>query len=213
MGTDRVGPSGYRHAPGVVPMSLRPSGVVEPLPLVIVRTGQAPVRQGEPCTGLWRVQSGLLAATVVNPQGRELWIDVMGAGELVGDVPGDVAAWTWRALRPCRLVAARGDVEREALVARTARLTTAAMDLAWQDVPNRIERRLLDLAERFGHPGPVGTTIPIVLRHEDLAALAGTTRESATRAVRALTSAGRITRAGRGRYVVPTPPLRPSSGG
>lgn len=186
-------------------MSLRPSGVVEPLPLVIVRTGQAPVRQGEACAGLWRVQSGLLCASVVDPQGRELWIDVIGAGELVGDVPGDVAAWTWRALRPCRLVAVRGEAERDAFVDRTRRLTVAAMDLAWSDVPTRIERRLRDLADRFGRPVPDGVAIPIALRHEDLAALAGTTRESASRAVSALTGAGRITRTGRGRYVVSTP--------
>lgn len=188
-------------------MSVRPSGVVEPLPLVVVRTGQAPVRQGEPCAGLWRVQHGLLCATAVNPHGRELWIDVMGPGDLVGDARGEPAAWTWRALRPSRLVAAHRDADREALSDRTARLTTAMMDLAWLDVPARIERRLQDLADRFGYPAPGGTAIPIVLRHDDLAALAGTTRESASRAIRTLTLTGLIARTARGRYLV-RPALR-----
>jgi CRP-like cAMP-binding protein len=193
-------------------MSVRPSGVVEPLPLVIVRTGQAPVRQGEPCAGLWRVQHGLLCASVVSPHGRELWIDVMGPGDLVGHAHGATAAWTWRALRPSRLVAARRDADREALAERTARLTMAMMDLAWLDVPTRIERRLQDLADRFGHPAAGGTAIPIVLRHDDLAALAGTTRESASRALRTLTRNGRVTRIARGRYVV-RPALREVAGG
>lgn len=179
-------------------------GVVEPLPLMIVRTGQSPVRQGEPSSGLWRVQSGMLCATVVNANGRELWVDVMGPGDLVGEVPAAVAPWTWRALRPSRLVATHHD-DHEALAQRTTRMTAVAMDLAWLDVPGRIERRLLDLAERFGRPAPGGTAIPLLLRHEDLAALAGTTRESASRAVRTLTGAGRIARTGRGRYVVRAP--------
>jgi CRP/FNR family cyclic AMP-dependent transcriptional regulator len=186
-------------------MDPRPMGVVEPLPLVIVRTGQSPVRQGEPSTGLWRIQSGVLCATVVNAHGRERWIDLMGPGDLVGEVHGGVAPWTWRALRPSRLVATRSGADREALIERTSRMTAVAMDLAWLDVPGRIERRLLDLAERFGRPVPSGTAIPLLLRHEDLAALAGTTRESASRAVRTLTAAGRIARMGRGRYVVRVP--------
>jgi len=186
-------------------MDLRPMGVVEPLPLVIVRTGQSPVRQGEPGTGLWRVQSGLLCATVVNAHGRELWVDVIGPDDLVGEVPGGIAPWTWRALRPSRLVATRPEVDHEALARRTMRTTAVAMDLAWLDVPGRIERRFLDLAERFGRPVPGGTAIPLLLRHEDLAALAGTTRESASRAVRTLTTAGLIARTGRGRYVVRAP--------
>jgi CRP-like cAMP-binding protein len=185
-------------------MSVRPSGVVEPLPLVILRPGQAPVRQGEPCAGLWRVQTGLLCAAVLSDEGRELWLDVMGPGDLVGDDVGVTAAWTARALRPSRLVSAHPSAALEARTHRNARLATAAADLAWVDVPGRIERRLCDLASRFGEPVPGGIAVRFSLRHDDLAALAGTTRESASRAVGALTAAGRIARIGRGRYVVHT---------
>ena len=88
---------------------------------------------------------------------------------------------------------------------RTARLASAVADLAWLDVSERVERRLRDLADRFGRPVPGGIEIPFALRHDDLAPLAATTRESTSRAIRDLTEAGRITRIGRGRYVVRTP--------
>lgn len=186
-------------------MSMRPSGVLEPLPLVVLRPGEMPVRQGEPCAGLWRVQTGLLCAAIVNEEGRELWLDVMGPGDVVGDAVGVTAAWSARALRPTRLVTARGTRGHDALADRTARLAAVVADLAWLDVPGRVERRLRDLADRFGRPVAGGVEIPFALRHDDLAPLAATTRESTSRAIRDLTEAGRIARVGRGRYVVRSP--------
>jgi CRP-like cAMP-binding protein len=180
----------------------RPSGVVEPLPLVVVRTGQTPVRQGEPCAGVWRVQAGLLRATFVTDEGRELWLDIVGPGELVGDHPGVPAAWSVTAMRPSRLIAAHPFETHDAFARQAARLAAAASDLAWLDVPARIDRRLRDLAARFGNPVPGGVLLPLRLRQEDLAALAGTTRESANRAVRALIASGRLAQPRRGRYVV-----------
>lgn len=165
-----------------------------------------PVRQGEPCAGLWRVQTGLLCAAIVSDDGRELWLDVMGPGDVVGDTAGVHAAWTVRALRPTRLVAARRALGTDALADRTARLASTVADLAWLDVPGRVEGRLRDLADRFGRPVPGGVEIPFALRHDDLAPLAATTRESTSRAIRDLTEGGRIARVGRGRYVVRTPP-------
>jgi len=182
-------------------MGLRPTGVVEPLPLVVLRPGQAPVRQGEPCAGVWRVQAGLLCASVVDDEGRELWLDVMGPGDVVGDGAGIRAAWTSRALRPSRLVAASA-ADAEVIAARTARLAAVATEIAWLGARERVERRLLDLAERFGVPVLGGVEIPFPLRQDDLAALAGTCRETATRAVHAMTAEGRLERIRRGRYVV-----------
>jgi CRP-like cAMP-binding protein len=188
-------------------MSQRPSGVVEPLPLVVLRAGQAPVRQGEPCAGLWRVQSGLLRASLVTEHGRELWLDVLGPGDVVGDHADVGSAWTVTALRPTRLLVRHPDDERDALARRTVRIASVAADLAWLDVPARIEHRLRELATRLGDPVPGGRSVPLALRNDDLAALAGTTRESANRAVRALIGSGRLEQPRRGRYVV-RPALR-----
>ncbi|MDP9298326.1 MAG: Crp/Fnr family transcriptional regulator [Actinomycetota bacterium] len=185
-------------------MAERLPRVREPLPLTLaVPKGRALIHQGESGTGLWVVESGALIATIVSPDGRMLAIDVLGTGDGVGEPVGQVSPATVRALRPSRLrpvdpVAAQG-----LLAARATRATARALDLAWFDVSTRLERRLDDLAARFGLSTETGTRIGLSLTQEDLAALTGATRESVNRALHAMERAARLDIEGRGRYVVP----------
>jgi CRP/FNR family cyclic AMP-dependent transcriptional regulator len=174
----------------------------EPLPLVPLRSGQTIVRQGERCPTLWRVGSGMLSAAAVGRDGRELTLDVLGPGDPVGEPAGEVSALTIRAMRPSRLVPAAGRDVEALLASRARRREALACDLAWLGVADRVARRLDDLAARFGRPVPGGTLIPFALTQETLASLAGTSRESANRAIRRLATVGTIAVVGRGRYVV-----------
>jgi len=196
-------------------MIQRPSGAVEPLPLIVLRPGQVPVRQGEPCPALWVVESGVLRASVVAADGHELVLDLLGPGDLAGEPDHLPAAATLRTLRPARLRPVPPSQVSAGLARRAGRVTQFACDLAWLDAPGRVERRLADLAERFGRPVPAGTAIAVRLTQEDLAGLAGTTRETANRAIHALTARGRLTVERRGRYVVRAPlrvvPQRPDA--
>jgi CRP/FNR family transcriptional regulator, cyclic AMP receptor protein len=183
-------------------MVVRPVGVVQPLPLVVVRTGHTAVRQGEPCPDLWSIESGVFAARMVNAEGRSFLIDLYGPGDPIG-TPGEQPAHvTATALRPARLRPLRGDDAVAALVALTARLAAFAADLAWFGVAERIERRLVDLACRIGQPTDGGTLIPIRLTQDDLASMVGATRETTNRALQTLFARGVLDRQGRGRYVV-----------
>jgi len=188
-------------------MLQRPTGVVEPLPLLILRTGHTPVHQGEPGRGLFVVESGLLRAVAVSPDGHQLVLDLLGPGDLVGEPDDGRAACTVVALRPTRLRPLANADAAALLAARARRAAALACDLAWRDVSTRIEHRLVDLATRHGVAAPGGTGIPIVLTQEDVAGLAGTSRESANRAIRGLLARERLRRYRRGRYVV-CPPLR-----
>ena len=174
----------------------------EPLPLVPLRVGQAPVRQGEPCVAVWRVGSGMLTASAVGDDGRELTLDVLGPGDAVGEPCGAVSLITVRAMRPSRLVTASGLDVAGLLAHRARRRELLAFDLAWLGVDERVARRLDDLAGRFGHTVPGGVSIPFRLTQDALASLAGTSRESANRALRRLARSGRVSVTGRGRYVV-----------
>jgi len=185
----------------VVLMVVRPMGVVEPLPLVVVRTGQTPVRQDEACPDQWVIDSGLFTVSVVDADGRTMLLDLLGPGDGLGLPDGRLAPWTATALRPARL---RPTAGLDGLAATTARLTTIATELAWFGITDRVERRLLDLARRLGRPAPGGTLIPVRLTQDELASMVGATRESANRAVRALVTRGSIDVRGRGRYVVRT---------
>ena len=185
-------------------MVVRPLGALEPLPLVVVRTGQTPVRQGAPCTDLWVIESGVFAATLVDPDGRSFLVDLLGPGDGLGQ-PGQLASpWTATALRPARLRPCTDEASLAMLAVRTERAITMAAQLAWFGVAERIERRLVDLANRLGRPVPGGVVLPIVITQDDLASMVGATRESANRAIRTLLDRGSIELRGRGRYVVRT---------
>jgi len=186
---------------GVVPVLQRPEGV-EPLPLVIVTPGRNLVRQGEATRGLWRIDSGVLRAEALAPDGRELVVDLLGPGDLVGEPGSEPSPVTVRAVRPARLQPVAPTAAGPLLARRAHRAVGLACDLAWRDVPTRVEHRLVDLAARFGRPVDGGTLIPLTLTQEEIAGLAGTSRESANRALHVLLASGRIGRRRRGRYVV-----------
>jgi len=183
-------------------MVVRPLGVVEPLPLTVVRSGQAPARQGEPCADLWVVESGAFRATMVDTDGRSFLVDLVGPGEAVGQPDGLASPWTAIALRPARLRSVRGSEAAGVLAARAERAVAVAADLAWFDVTDRIERRMLDLALRFGRPVSGGHAIGVQLTQDDIGAMVGASRESANRAIRRLVARGALDVRSRGRYVV-----------
>jgi CRP/FNR family transcriptional regulator, cyclic AMP receptor protein len=177
----------------------------DPLPLVMpVRSDHTIVFQGEPASGLWIVQTGILRASAVRADGHELVLDLLGPGDVVGGPPGVVARATVTTLRPVRLRLVTERNAAGALAERAERMAALASDLAWLGVTDRIERRLRDLAERFGWAVPGGTRIPFALPQQELASLAGTSRESANRALRRLIAEGRVQMHCRGRYTVRT---------
>jgi CRP/FNR family transcriptional regulator, cyclic AMP receptor protein len=190
----------------VVPMVQRLRGVVEPLPLLVLRPGQTPVRQGEGCAGVWVVETGVLRASAVAHDGRELALDLILPGDAVGEPAGEPSPWTVSALRPTRLRVASPDDVPALLSARGRRLTDLACHLAWLDVAGRIERLLDDLATRAGRPLPDGgTALPVRLTQDEIAGLVGTSRESANRALHRLMRRGEVIARGRGRYAVHRP--------
>lgn len=183
-------------------MIQRRMGVVESLPLLIAHAGASPVRQGEAPGAAWTVETGKLRAWLIDQGGRELWLDILGPGDLVGEQGGGTSAWTVTTLGPSRLRVVPADALGIALAARSERMADLASQLAWLGVRERVERRLCDLAGRLGRPATDGVVIPFRLTQDHVAALVGTTRESANRAVRELVARGRISVEGRGRYVV-----------
>jgi len=163
------------------------------------------------------ITRGAFVVEVVQHDGRRLMLDVLGPGDGIGG-PGDAAGMaetagveppparaaqaTARALGPARIRSLQPGEEVPLLIRRAERAARLAADLAWFDVPTRLLARLNVLAGRFGHPSPGGVAIGLRLRHDDLAALCGTSRESVTRAMGALVAQGRIEVPCRGRIVV-----------
>jgi CRP/FNR family cyclic AMP-dependent transcriptional regulator len=179
----------------------------QPLPLTTVPAGTALIRQGEPCLRAWTVESGALIERMISTDGRVLIPRLPGPGDLVGGTDAGPSPVTVATLRRSALRPALGRDLLDGLAERHREALAFAGEVAWLDTIGTIERRLRGLADRFGRSAPGGRAVGLTLTQEDLGAFAGTTRESANRAVQELLQRGSIQRLTRGRYLV-RPPLR-----
>jgi CRP-like cAMP-binding protein len=67
------------------------------------------------------------------------------------------------------------------------------LEFAMLDCLGRVARRLLELAERFGEPGPDGIRIELPLSQEHLASWCGCSREATVKALRTLREVAGVT--------------------
>ena len=74
------------------------------------------------------------------------------------------------------------------MASRERRLTRRLVEALYFPVETRLIRRLIEIDSQYGEPG--GSPIP--LTQDDLASLAGTTRETANRVLRRLSDSGAI---------------------
>ncbi|MGI6358283.1 MAG: Crp/Fnr family transcriptional regulator [Bacillota bacterium] len=154
--------------------------------------------QGEPGEAVCFVESGQVKISTVAEDGREKAISLMGEGEVFGEVvlfaggpyPATATAITDCAIgmlqneRLLQLVAANGTLAVSLLQLLSRRLRMAQgqlRDLALKDAFTRVGELLLHLAEQTGQTRSDGLFVPLGVTREELANLAGTTRETFTR--------------------------------
>jgi CRP/FNR family transcriptional regulator len=129
---------------------------------------------------------------------RELIVEVIGPGDLVGDVAFPLQRnyqYDVVCLRRSRVIVVPTRVLRSLLEHQPKAAVALALNLAEQvlrltrrvealtagNVEHRLARVLIGLVDRFGEPFPGGVLVPLRLRREDLASLAATTLESTSR--------------------------------
>lgn len=178
-----------------------------------MRAGDAAWRRGDAARTLGLVLAGRFKVTRVDG-GHDVLMDIAVPGDLMGEV-----AFTTRAsyqydvvcLRRARMLLIPSAAVRAALRANAGAAAALALDLASQvlrlsrlvedlssgSVERRLARVFLRLVERAGTPIPGnGLLLPLRLRRADLAAMAATTLESASR---------NISRWRRRRWIEPQP--------
>ncbi len=184
--------------------------------------GEVVFHEGDPGDSLHRVTRGRFAARITTPLGDIATFAVHGPGEVFGLLavlhPDARRTATVVALEPAetfaipasafaRIRAAHpevgGAIERllvEMLTTSSDRLVEAL----YTPVHLRVRARLRDLAQIYGKGGAEPVTIP--LSQDDLAGLAGTTRETVNRVLQAEQERGTVTLARRRITIAPTPP-------
>jgi CRP/FNR family cyclic AMP-dependent transcriptional regulator len=150
--------------------------------------------EGDPATTLHLVAKGRIAIRVTTPQGDVATVDLVLAGDVVGELallsPGRRRGATAVAMEPTETLSidettfstlrrddpAVSDFLVQLLAARVHRLTDRLLEALYLPAEIRLWRRILELSEVYGDVVP--------LTQEDLAGLAGTTRATVNRALR-----------------------------
>jgi CRP-like cAMP-binding protein len=164
-------------------------------------------REGDEGAELFVMRSGRLAVGTRSPDGRDSVLKIMESGDLFGEMPlfdGQGRSADARALEPTGLLAIPYDDVRSELdadpallwavvdlLSRRLRLIDAALaDAVFLDVTGRTAKRLLELAgdqDEFQLP----------ITQEELAGLAGASRERVNKALASFIRLGWISQEGR----------------
>ncbi|MEY4171157.1 MAG: hypothetical protein RLZ94_2230 [Actinomycetota bacterium] len=165
--------------------------------------------EGEPGDRMYVILDGKVKLGHTSPDGRESLLAVLGPGEVFGELslfdPGPRTATATAVtdtvvvglghvdLRPW--LTGRPEVAEallQALAQRLRRTNEALADLVFSDVPGRVAKQLLELADKFGQPGVDGVLVHHDLTQEELAQLVGASRETVNKALADFTQRGWI---------------------
>lgn len=178
-----------------------------------VPAGRILFQQGDRGDGLYGILAGRVAFTVDSPEGRELILSVLGAGDFFGEIAlldGKGRTATAVTREPCRLLfIARCDFMSffgkrpqamsriiEILCARLRRSTEYIADAAFLDLSRRLAKQLVTLSRDDG-------LAPMAMRvsHAELAGMLGASRERVSMQLAVWSDKG-ILDQGRGHLVV-----------
>jgi CRP/FNR family cyclic AMP-dependent transcriptional regulator len=162
--------------------------------------GQVIFNEGDPGDKLYAIIEGKVKLARTAPDGRENLQAVLGPGEMFGELSlfdpkprtagaiavtdAVLASLAHDALRPW--LTGRPDVAMQllrALAQRLRRTNDVLADLVFSDVPARVAKALLGLAERFGEETPEGLYVAHDLTQEELAQMVGASRETVNKAL------------------------------
>ncbi len=174
-----------------------------------VPRGDVIFAEGEPGDRMYVILDGKVKLGQKSVDGRESLLAVLGPGEVFGELslfdPGPRTATATAVtdvvviglghdnLRPW--LAGRPEVAEsllQALAQRLRRTNETLADLVFSDVPGRVAKLLLELADKFGQPGPEGVLVHHDLTQEELAQLVGASRETVNKALADFTQRGWI---------------------
>ena len=176
------------------------AALTEELTEVDLSRGSTLFHEGDPGDQLYFIISGKIKLGRTAPDGRESLVAIMGPGELFGEMalfdpsPRSTSA---TAVSETRLAGLKHEnlkkvIERspdvsaqllQALARRLRRTNESLADLVFSDVPGRVAKALLDLADRFGRPATDGILVAHELTQEELAQLVGASRETVNKAL------------------------------
>ena len=172
-----------------------------------LRRSEVLFHEGDEGDKLYIITDGKVKLGRTSSDGRENLLAILGPGQMFGELslfdPGPRSATVtavtdatfaslshedllrWLEGRP---VVARGLLTQ--LAGRLRKANDVVADLVFSDVPGRVAKALLDLADRFGRTADDGVHVHHDLTQEELAQLVGASRETVNKALADFASRG-----------------------
>lgn len=172
--------------------------------------GEVVFREGDEGNSCYVVRGGLLRATKTHSDGRTIALTELRPGDMFGELAlfsGETRSATIEALEPTttvalladdirRLLLAQPDIAIKMLAGLADRVRGANERIAsqsFQSVPSRVAGVLLTQVEARRDEGDADGTVVVNATQSDIAQLAGSSRESASRFLATLERAGVVT--------------------
>lgn len=187
--------------------------------------GSVLFHEGSRADRVLAITNGLVKLSRFSSRGREIVLALRGQGELLGEmstIEGSLRSATATTLSRTTVLSisskefrsyllSHGDVAvivLEIVAARLRENDDRRVDDADHDALGRVARALAGLADSFGKSTPGGTVVEQLMSQDELAGFVGASRESVSKALRQLRSAGLISVQRRGATVVDLDALR-----
>ena len=171
------------------------------------RAGTIIFHRDDPGSTLHVIATGLVKLVLASPEGREVTVGILGPGDFFGEMalldggPRSASAVALEAVETLTLDRAPfvAILERQPQVAtallgilgdRLRRTDELIQDILFLDLPGRLAKQLLALADEHGTTTPQGVRIDLRLSQSELAAIIGATRESVNRCLKAYADRG-----------------------
>lgn len=175
--------------------------------VVVVPARKAVCQAGEPGDALYVVLHGRAKVSLVSEEGKEIILSFLDAGQVFGEMSlldGQPRSATVTTMEESRLLILwRKDVlpyleahpaiaiKLLAALSQKLRKTNGLIeDLHFLNLPARLARVLISLADQYGVDTPEGREIRLKLSQEEMGNLVGSSRESINKQLRAWTDQG-----------------------
>ena len=183
----------------------------------------------DPADDVMILVSGRVKAWVASADGREVILNLLDAGDILGElsaVDGAPRSASATALEPVdvlvisragfiELLTIRPTIALGMLCVITEKLRESSqrqLEFVAVDALGRLCRGVLDLADRYGERGPGGRQVQVPFPQHDLAAWTGLSREAVVKGLRSLRRLGWIETGGRHLTLLDEEALRDRAG-
>ena len=172
-----------------------------------LRRGEVLFHEVDSGDKLYVVTDGKVKLGRTSSDGRENLLAILGPGQMFGELslfdPGPRSATVTAVTETTLLALSHDDLMRwlegrpavalgllSQIAGRLRKANDVNADLVFSDVPGRVAKALLDLADRFGRTADDGVHVHHDLTQEELAQLVGASRETVNKALADFASRG-----------------------